>query len=171
MQLDSDSLDIKETVSLNFQCHGITTSENTTAIGTRNSVVKFSGGLEERRYATLSDELFGTDNVALDDEDNIIYSSFAQDTVRKQNKVGNVLFTYTHLELKMPMGLAVSRNGEIFVNGHKSNNIHLLSKNGKLLRILEGVNRPTWVKYNDDTKQLFVIEAGSVLKVLEFTPP
>ena len=81
-----------------------------------------------------------------------------------------MLFSYSHEKLKTPYGLAVNRNGEISVNGKISNNIHVLSKNGKLLQILEGVNDPTWVKYHDDTNRLFVMEDGKKLKVLEFTP-
>ena len=170
LRLDSDSLDIKEIVSLHCKCYGIATSGNITVISTGDSVVMFSGTLEERRCTTVSSDLSSANPVALDDENNVIYSIQSQHIVRKQSKVGNVLFSYTHEKLKSPNGLDVNRNGEIFVGGNSSNNVHILSKNGKLLRILEGVNHPTWVKYRDDTKQLFVMEADSKIKVLEFTP-
>ena len=117
-----------------------------------------------------SSDVSNTNGVAFDNEDNVIYISHSQDTIRKQSKAGNVLFSYTHKKLKTPYGLDVNRNGEIFVGGNSSNNVHILSKNGKLLRILEGVNHPIWVKYRDDTKQLFVMEDGKKLKVFEFTP-
>ena len=67
LRLDSDSLDIKKTVSLECNCYGIATYGNTTVFGTRDSVVMFSGGLEERRCTTISSELKWTDHVALDD--------------------------------------------------------------------------------------------------------
>ena len=170
LRLDSDSLGVKETVSLECNCYGIATSGNITVIGTRDSVVMFSGGLEERRCATLSSDLSCTDDVALDDEDNVIYSSHLDNTVRKQDKAGNVLFSYTHGKLIKPYGLDVNKNGEIFVGGHKSNNIHILSKSGELLRILERIKNPTWVKFQNDTNRLFVIESGN-LKVFQFTAP
>ena len=130
----------------------------------------FSGGLEERRCAKLSSDLSSTDDVALDNEDNVIYSSYSQHTVRKQDKAGNVLFSYTHEKLNQPYGLAVNRNGEIFVGGHNSNNIHILSRSGELLRILEGIKNPTWVKFQSDTNRLFVMESEN-LKVYQFTAP
>nr|XP_022330482.1 tripartite motif-containing protein 5-like [Crassostrea virginica] len=170
LRLDTDSLEIKETISLECRCFGIATSGNITVIGTRDSVVTFSGGLEKRRSATLSSDLSSTDDVALDDENNVIYSSYSQHTVRKQDKAGNVLFSYTHEKLKSPYGLDVNRNGEIFVVGYKSNNIHILSRSGELLRILEGIKNPTWVKFQSDTSRLFVMESGSQnLKVYQFT--
>lgn len=62
----------------------------------------------------------------------------------------------------------MNRNGNIFVNGYNSNNIHILSKEGRLLRILEEIKRPTWIKFHDDTSRLFVMESGSNLRVLKF---
>ncbi|XP_078315524.1 uncharacterized protein LOC144619948 [Crassostrea virginica] len=147
-------------------CYGIASSGNITVIGARDSMVMFSGGLEERRRTKISD-LSGTDDVALDNEDNVIYSSYSQDTVRKQDKAGNMLFSYTHEKLKMPYGLDVSRNGEIFVGGHNSNNVHILSRSGEL-RILDGIKNPTWVKFQNETNRLFVMESEN-LKVFQFT--
>ncbi|XP_022330482.2 uncharacterized protein LOC111128869 [Crassostrea virginica] len=169
-RLNSDSLELKETISLECKCYGIATSGNITVIGTRDSVVMFPGGLEERRCTTISSDLSNTDDVALDDEDNVIYSTFTQHTVRKQDKAGNVLFSYTHDKLKTPYGLDVNRNGEIFVVGYESNNIHILSRSGELLRILEEIKKPTWVKFQSDTNRLFVMESGNV-KVFHFTAP
>ena len=100
LRLDSDSLDIKEIVSLHCTCYGIATSGNITVISTGNSVVMFSGTLEERRCTTVSSDLSSANPVALDDENNVIYSSYTQDTVRKQDKAGNMLFSYSHEKLK-----------------------------------------------------------------------
>ena len=169
-RLDSDSLEIKDTISLECWCYGIATSGNITVISTRNSVVMFSGGREESRCTKIASGLSNTDDVALDNEDNVIYSSFSKHTVRKQDKAGNALFSYTHEKLKQPYGLAVNRNGEIFVGGNKSNNIHILSRSGELLRILEGIKNPTWVKFQSDTNRLFVKESNN-LKVFKFTAP
>ena len=81
-----------------------------------------------------------------------------------------MLFSYTHEKLKDPYGLAVGRNGEIFVGGFSSNNIHILSGSGKLLRILEEIEKPKWIKIQIDTSRLFVMESGT-LKVYQFTAP
>ena len=130
----------------------------------------FSGGLEERRRTKISSDLSNTDYVALDKEDNVIYSSYSQHTVRKQDKAGNVLFSYTHEKLIKPYGLDVNKNGEIFVGGHNSNTVHILSRSGELLRILKGIKNPTWVKFQNDTNRLFVMESEN-LKVFQFTAP
>ena len=112
-----------------------------------------------------------TDDVAFDDEGNVIYSSYSQNKVRKQDMAGNILFSYTHEKLEKPFGLAVNIYGEIFVGGFASNNIHILSRSGQLLRILEGVRKPKWIKFQNDTNRLFVIDSDCNLKVFQFTAP
>ena len=76
----------------------------------------------------------------------------------------------THEKLKDPYGLAVGRKGEIFIGGFSSNNIHILSGSGKLLRILEEIEKPKWIKFQIDTSRLFVMESGT-LKGYQFTAP
>ncbi|XP_022333201.2 uncharacterized protein LOC111130422 [Crassostrea virginica] len=170
LRIDSVSLDIKDTMSVPCNCYGITTSGNRSAIGARDLVLIFNDGLDDRKCIKLRTGLSHTDDVVLDIEGNVISSCYAEHkvTCRKGDQVGKVLFTYTHKKLKSPCGLSVNRNGNIFVNGYNSNNIHILSKEGRLLWILEEIKRPTWVKFHDDTSRLFVMESGSNLRVLKF---
>lgn len=87
---------------------------------------------------------------------------------KKQNMVtGNILFTYNHEELKNPYGLTTDGKGNIFVNGNTSNNIHILSREGKLLRIVTGVKSPTCIKFQNAINRFFVGTSTGDIKVFE----
>lgn len=150
LKFDSGSLEIKKTVPIDCYCYGIAKSSNTTVIGTRKS------GLDVTKRKTLLTNLQSTDDVAIDNEKNVIFSSYTQHVVIKLDTMGNVFLTYIHEELKSPYGLAVDEEGRIFVNGKESNNVHILARNGKLLRILKRVTSPTWIKFQNGRNRLFI---------------
>lgn len=78
-----------------------------------------------------------------------------------------MLFKYTHKELNKPFGLTVDGHGNIFVNGNDTNNIHIVSNDGKIIRILEGVQNPTYIKFLRGTYRFLVGECGGRVKVFE----
>lgn len=98
---------------------------------------------------------------------NVIFSSYTQHVVKKLDTLGNVLFTYSHDELKSPYGLAVDEEGRVFVNGKESDNVHILAKNGKLLKILKGVSSPTWIKFQNGRNRLFIGNLSGNVKVFD----
>lgn len=87
-----------------------------------------------------------SDDITSDVSGNIIYSCFMKDTVTKKDKENEIMFVYRHPDLKAPYGLAVDPVGNIYVCGHFSNNIHVISEAGKTLRILPGFTRPQFIE-------------------------
>lgn len=77
------------------------------------------------------------------------------------------MFTYSHDELKSPYGLAVDEEGRVFVNGKESDNVHILAKNGKLLKILKGVSSSTWIKFQNGRNRLFIGNLSGNVKVFD----
>ncbi|XP_056006885.1 tripartite motif-containing protein 3-like [Ostrea edulis] len=160
----SHSLQNLQTVQVDSKCYGISTFGNTIAIGNRDSVEIFDSRFQKVRY---SNNLSHTDDVAVDDEENVIYSSHDESTVRKVDRKGNILFTYSHEELKKPFGLTVDRVGNIYVNGFKSNNVHILSRSGEVVRILNGVvTSPMCINIQEEGNRFFVIEIGGRVRCL-----
>ncbi|XP_061171662.1 tripartite motif-containing protein 2-like [Saccostrea echinata] len=49
---------------------------------------------------------------------------------------GAIVFQYDHPELTFPRGIATDRDGNIYVAGYKSNNIHKLSPEGELKQLI-----------------------------------
>lgn len=165
--LDSNSLEIKQSLSVDCSCYGIATSGNTTVIGTRESIVMFQDLSDKNSCRTLSTEKENIDDVALDKDGNAIVSNYSEAIVKKLDKSGKMLFKYTHKELNKPFGLTVDGHGNIFVNGNDTNNIHIVSNDGKIIRILEGVQNPTCIKFLRGSYRFLVGECGGRVKVFE----
>lgn len=167
LKFDSGSFEIKKTAPIDCYCYGIATTGNTTVIGTRKSVEIFYDDLDVTKRRTLLSDLHSTDDVAIDNEKNVIFSSYTQHFVKKLDTLGNVLFTYSHEELKSPYGLAVDKEGRVFVNGKESDNVHILARNGELLKILKGVSSPTWIKFQNDRNRLFMGNLSGNVKIFD----
>lgn len=165
--LDVNSLEIKQALSVNCLCRGIAMSGHTAVIGARSSVVMFPDISDRNICRTLTAETGTTIDVAMDIYGNVIYSNYSISSVRKEDKRGKMLFHYSHKELKTPYGLTVDGHGNIFVNGSASNNIHIVSNEGKIIRILQGVQDPRCIKFLRGTYRFLVGEAGGCVKVFE----
>uniref|UniRef100_K1R1I6 Uncharacterized protein n=1 Tax=Magallana gigas TaxID=29159 RepID=K1R1I6_MAGGI len=168
LKIDSTSLEIKGTIPVGCSCYGIATSGNTTVIGTYKSVEIFDEGFDVTRRRTLSTGRSYIYGVVIDDENNVICCSYSQHVVKKLDLQGNILFTYNHEKLKHPYGVTTDNNGNIFINGFSSNNIHMLSRDGKLLRIVEGITNPMCIKFQNDTHRFFIGNYKGNIKVFEF---
>ncbi|XP_071148331.1 uncharacterized protein [Mytilus edulis] len=88
-------------------------------------------------------------------------------TDRKSNKVyvvtsdGKEREIYNSPDLKISYGVAVDDRGDVYVSGHRSNNIHRISNDGQkhdiVLTAEDGINKPTGLSYNNETKELLVL--------------
>lgn len=84
---------------------------------------------------------------------------------------GDEVFNYKHPNLTWPRGVAVDTKGYIYVAGYKSNNIHKLTMDGRLFKILltqdEGINHPSCLHFECHQRKLLIsIEEGRA--ILEF---
>lgn len=87
----------------------------------------------------------------------LVCSNFVDDLVKALDEMGMEKWTYQHTELKGPYGLDKDSQSNIFVAGRKSNNIHILSRQGFLLRILGDIISPVCLKLRKGTCTAFVV--------------
>lgn len=127
----------------------------------------FDNFLNKNVCRPLATKTGHTDDVALGGDGNIIFSNYSENVLNTFDKSGKMLFKYSHEELKSPYGLTVDGHGNIFVCGGTSNNIHIVSNDGKTLRILKGVQSPRCIKFLNGTYRFLVGEAGGRVKVFE----
>ncbi|XP_071150351.1 uncharacterized protein [Mytilus edulis] len=74
---------------------------------------------------------------------------------------GKVREIYNSPDLKGPTGVAVDDRGDVYVAGWSSINIHRIANDGQKHDIVmtaeDGISLPTALSYNDETKELLVI--------------
>lgn len=81
---------------------------------------------------------------------------------RKIKRIKLYYFVYRHQNLESPYGLAVDPVGNIYVCGRSSNNIHVISEDGKTLRILYGFDHPQFIAFQGNSFKFFVVEESDV---------
>lgn len=103
------------------------------------------------------------------DDKRIYYTDFYSLHCLRHN--GQEIFVYKHDKLSWPRGVAVDKKGYIYVAGYKSNNVHKLTMDGRLFKILitknEGINHPSCLHFESRQRKLLVtIDEGRT--ILEF---
>lgn len=93
----------------------------------------------------------------------LVCSNFTDHSVIALDDLGNEIWTYKHDELKGSYGLDKDPQNNIYVAGMKSNNIHILSNEGSLLRILGGFNNPTCIKFKINSFNCFVVSQSQTM--------
>lgn len=111
-------------------------------------------GISEMIYETQSRDLRFLTALA---DGMLVCSNFTDHSVIALDDLGDEIWTYRHGELKGSYGLDKDPQNNIYVAGMNSNNIHILSRKGSLLRILGGFNGPTCIKFKKDSFTCFVI--------------
>ena len=129
-------------------CFGVAYADGYVYTACGECVIKMDcGGKVIKQFETEKD----TYSVAVDMDNHIVYSSCSSHSVTAVDEDGQKLFHYHHPNLKYPYGLDVDFEGVIFVAGRDSNNIHLLSPSGELIKILPA-EKPKCIKFRKDTR-------------------
>ena len=108
-----------------------------------------------------------SDDITTDLYGNIIYSCFKKNTITKKDGKNKIQFVYQHSGLKRPYGLAVDPKGNIYVCGHHSHNIFVISGDGSLLKILDGFFSPQFIAFQENSFKFFVVQNKSFVKICE----
>ena len=79
----------------------------------------------------------------------------------REGKKSTALTTYRDENLKRPFGICSDNHGSIYVAGCGSDNVHQLTSEGKLERILlskeDGINCPRVVAFQEDSSDTFLV--------------
>lgn len=160
--LQRNTLAIEKTLPLSCECRGIAKWQDKYLIGTRGKIEEYSTDLA---YLT-SRSLNITDDIAVDNDGCIVYGNYNNSTIIKEDINHEVIFTYKHKKLVNTCGVAFDNHGFIFVNGRQSNNIHILSADGNLLKIID-INEPQCIKFEKNSRRMFVVNSKGIVKIFQ----
>lgn len=93
------------------------------------------------------------ENITVSASGNIYVSDNDTDTVTCLDPSGSIVYSYTDPDLQSPGGLCIDDRGHIIVCGYGSNNLQVLTPEGRKLRTLLTSKTPMSLAYrhNDDT--------------------
>ncbi|XP_062619400.1 probable E3 ubiquitin-protein ligase MID2 [Saccostrea cucullata] len=100
-------------------------------------------------------------------KDDIVYSNRKTHTVTRINSVGTQFWSYSSVSLKSPCGVEKDAEDNIYVAGKESDNVHVLSCDGELIRIFEDIPRPDFMKIDRDRKLCCVCSQRKNIQVFE----
>ena len=157
-----NTLAVEDTIDLSCSCSSIAKLQDRYLFGSSGSFEEFN--FEFNHLESLSVDI--TDDIAVDKKGCIVFGDYDKNKITKENKDHTVMFTYNHRELINICGLAVDRYGFIFVNGRSSDNIHILSEDGELLKMLD-FKSPQCIKFEEKSSRFFVVSSEGVVKILK----
>ncbi|KAK3598716.1 hypothetical protein CHS0354_003277 [Potamilus streckersoni] len=169
LSVKDDVICAERTIIMRHRCFGIT------AAGKRQIIVTGSCGMNKYYWSTISmdgevesfhefDCPSGSFNyIALDKIKSRVYITLpGNDSLVCFDSDGRKYFTYGPKNLKRPRGVALDRDGNIYVLGFDSNNIHQLSPDGSVLQVITfGVPQKPLKVCFDESKDTFFVTSES----------
>lgn len=95
----------------------------------------------------------------------IVYSNLEIDQVTAMTGEGQVVWIYQSVNLKEPLDLDTDFHDNIYIAGRESNNIHILSNSGELIRMIEDIPNPTSCKIDEEEGIIYIICEGKTVYV------
>lgn len=80
---------------------------------------------------------------------NIVYSNTSQNCVESMDQNGYGLWKYVNAKLKSPHGVDIDERDDLYVSSTDMNSVHILSCDGSLIRIIENIPRPIFMKVQE----------------------
>lgn len=117
-------------------------------------------GSSEMIYETQSRDLRFLTAIA---DGMLVCSNFTDHSVIALDDLDNEIWTYKHNELKGSYGLDKDPQNNIYVAGMKSNNIHILSGEGSLLRIIGRFTNLTCINFKMNSFTCFVVSQSQTM--------
>jgi len=112
----------------------------------------------------ITDDDYNSDLLYNEQNDQLLLRGFG--TLRCINLDGHVIYRY---DISGHRGLAVDRQGHVFISGYVSNDIHRLSPDGTFRDIVlsedDGIDSPGGITFNNDFTKLFIINRGETVLV------
>lgn len=99
----------------------------------------------------------------------IVYSNGTTNTVTCINETGQTQWEYKHTRLKSPHSVDRDELDNLFVSGTGSDNVHILSPNGKLIKIIEDIPCPAFIKIFKGIDLCCVCSKWKNIKVYKIT--
>lgn len=95
----------------------------------------------------------------------IVYSNSGNEKVTAMTGEGQVVWIYQSVNLKEPLDLDTDFHDNIYIAGRESNNVHVLSNSGELIKMIEDIPNPTSCKIDEEEGIIYVICEGKTVYV------
>lgn len=96
---------------------------------------------------------------------NIVYSNTSQNCVESMDQNGYRLWKYVNAKLKSPHGVDKDEMDNLYVSNTDKSNVHILSCDGSLIRIVEEIPRPIFMKVQESSRICCVCSNFRKIKV------
>lgn len=98
----------------------------------------------------------------------IVYGDYVSEIITSMTEDGHVVWKYQSPNLKQPRDLDTDSCGNVYVAGSKSNNVHVLSNTGELVRVIEDIPSPYFFKINEEERVACVCSNKNTIYVYHF---
>lgn len=134
-------------LSLSYNVYGITSWNRYMYVACGTRIIKINKlGLIMKSYHVDGDNNL---NIIATKSGLIVYSDWKLDTVNAMTDDGCFVWKYQTPELKQPIELETDSSENIYIASRKSNSIHVLAKNGEVIKILKNIRSPVFCKINE----------------------
>ncbi|XP_052092754.1 uncharacterized protein LOC127729138 [Mytilus californianus] len=157
--IDLKKLKPRGIIKVDGNCYGITSVKDKIWVNHKSNtlIIDITGKVLNTKPIQTT---FDPYNICSNKDGDVIYcTDFASDKVFVVTSGGNERVIYSSHDLGGARGVAVDDRGDVYIAGFISNNIHRISNDGHdiVLTADDGINEPTDLSYNCETRELLVI--------------
>ncbi|XP_069114766.1 LOW QUALITY PROTEIN: tripartite motif-containing protein 2-like [Argopecten irradians] len=149
--------DRSRSVEVGVGCHGIQLTEEILVTACSNEIRVI--GLDGILQSTHPLEERGT-RYAMAHKDNFVYTDKVGLTSKGLSGVS--VFKYRHRELRSPRGFTRDHEGNFYICGMDSNNVHQITKDGTISKVLltakDGIRNPYMLRFQSESTKLFLTQ-------------
>ncbi|XP_062582591.1 uncharacterized protein LOC134244334 [Saccostrea cucullata] len=112
----------------------------------------------------------GVRYVVVTSKGHIVYSTcnFMTNKVTALYDQGNEIWTYSSPGLRRPYGLDKDSLDNIYVAGYDSNNVHVLTSGGTLIKIIEDMKNPVFFRVDEKRNICFVCNSHKYISIYKW---
>ena len=144
-------------------CHGITLIDKDIALGRRGEVSIIDK--EGRHLRSITMDCATLTSLYYGKERKLFCCDPTNDKLHCVNVDGTMVFSYSSDDLCFPTDVAVDVQGNLYVVGQDSNNLHRISPSGKSMSIMlnesDELNRPWSITLSKQYSKLYIFNYGN----------
>lgn len=149
-------------ISKNFIPYGICLWNEFLFVACQTAILKYNiDGRFVREYPVDFNTLY----VMVTSPGEIVYTNSKLNFVASVNQRGKQLWKYRHAKLRSPHGIDKDEMDNLYVGSTGMNSVHILSCGGSLIRIVEDVPKPVYIRVQTSSRTCFVCSNFRKIKV------